>query len=246
MEQMKRHFDDFTFHARVMPVLVESIPFILVIGAKGLFVISVPETGTLITLAIISISLLYRLARDRGKHCEDKMVKHLGFMPTVLMLRFSDPHVGEVSKKEYHRRINKAFHLALPLKASDEKPEDDAQYEAAVRCLKNRANSDRNTEFRVYQELKEYHFFRNLCGIKPIAICIYGGLAFREFWVVQNFSIKNLFLHPFPDYITFLIFAAWVVLNCFVTQKGVEERSYSYGKALIETCERLPNVAADN
>ena len=245
MEQMKKHFDDFTLHARVMPVLVESIPFILVIGAKGIFVSNALEAGTMATLAIIAISLLYRLAWDRGKHCEEKMVERLGFMPTVLMLRFSDPHFGEVSKKEYHRRINKAFHLAFPLEAPDEKREDDAQYEAAVRSLKNRANSDRSTEFRVYQELKEYHFFRNLHGIKPIAIFIYGGLAFREIWVVQDFNMKDLFLHPFPDYITFLIFTAWVVLNCFVTQKGVEERSYSYGKALIESCERLPYEVAD-
>lgn len=245
MEQIKKHFDDFTFHARVMPVLVESIPF-LVVGAKGLIVSNALETGTMITLAIIVVSLLYRLARDRGKRCEDKMVERLGYKPTVLMLRFSDTHIGAVSKKEYHQRINKVFHLALPLEASDEKPEDDAQYEAAVRSLKNRANSDRSAEFRVYQELKEYHFFRNLYGIKPIAIGIYGVLAFREFFVVRNFSFVDLFLHPFPDYLTFLIFVTWILLNSFVTQKWVEERSYSYGKALIETCERLPNEFTDS
>lgn len=197
----------------------------------------------MIALSIIAVSLLYRLARDRGKRCEDKMVKRLRFMPTVLMLRFSDPHIGEVSKKEYHRRINKAFHLALPLEASDEKPESDAQYEAAVRCLKNRANSNRNTEFHVYQELKEYHFFRNLYGIKPFAICIYSALAVWEVLVI--FNAKDLFLHPIQDYFVLLVLVVWILLNCSVTQKGVEERSYSYGKALIESCERLTSESCE-
>lgn len=236
MVKLAKHFDDFTRQGRVMPVIVVSIPLILAALSKGFSLAVLVESGILLVAAI---SLLYRLVRDMGKRCEGRMTKRLGAMPTVIMLRFSDHTIGAVSKRKYHQRINEVFQLALPLEPSAETTESDEQYEAAVRSLKNRANSDRKTEFRVYQQLKEYHFYRNLYGIKPVVIVIYAVLAFRELWLIPDFSAEGLFLHPFPNYITLYIFALGILLICFVTRKGMEERSYSYGKALLESCERL-------
>ena len=36
-----------------------------------------------------------------------------------------------------------------------------------------------------------------------------------------------------------LSFSGWVETGSIVTRKGVEERSYSYGKTLLESCERI-------
>lgn len=239
MVKLSEHFDGFTWQSRVMPVLVACIPLFLAAIAKGFSFSGLVETGFMAVLLVAAISLLYRLARDMGKRREIKMTERLGAMPTVIMLRFSDANIGAVSKRKYHQRINEVYELALPLEASEETPESDAQYEAAALSLKNRANSDRKTEFRVYQQLKEYHFYRNLYGIKPVAIVIYALLAFRELWLIPDFSVEGLFLHPFPDHIALYIFALGALVFCFITRKGMEERSYSYGKALIESCERL-------
>lgn len=239
MVKLSEHFDDFTRQSRVMPVIVASIPLFFAALAKGLSFSGWVETGFMTVLLVAAISLLYRLARDMGKHCEERMDKRLEAKPSVILLRFSDPNIGAVSKRKYHQRINEVFGLELPLDASDETPESDGQYDAAVRSLKNRANSDREKEFRVYQQLKEYHFYRNLYGIKPVAIVIYALLAFRELWLIPDFSAEGLFLHPFPEYVSLYIFALGILLICFVTRKGVEERSYSYGKTLIESCERI-------
>ena len=127
----------------------------------------------------------------------------------------------------------------LPLEPAEERPEDDQQYDVAVRSLKNRANFDRSTEFRVYQELKEYHYFRNLHGIKPIAIGIYAALALREIMLIPGFSLKYLFLAPIPVYLSLMIFLFAIILGCLVTSRGVEERAFSYAIALVETCERI-------
>lgn len=239
MEKLTKQFDDFTWQARAMPVIVVSIPIFLAALAKGFAFSGWVETGFMTVLLIASISLLYRLARDMGKRCEIRMIERLGAMPTVIMLRFSDHTIGEVSKRKYHQRINEVYQLTLPLEPSAETLESDEQYDAALRSLKNRANSDREKEFRVYQQLKEYHFYRNLYGIKPVAIVIYVVLTFRELWLIPGFNAEGLFLHPFPNYITLYIFLLGILLICFVTRKGVEERSYSYGKALLESCERL-------
>ena len=144
-----------------------------------------------------------------------------------------------MSKQHYHQRLNEVYHLQLPLELAAERPEDDEQYDAAARSLKNRANFDRSTEFRVYQELKEYHYFRNLYGIKPIAIAIYIALTVRETMLIPDFSLKALFLNPIPDYLPLGIFLLAIILSCLVTAKSVEERAFSYATALVESCERI-------
>lgn len=239
MNEAKKNFDEFTWQTRVMPVLVAIVPLFFAAVAKGFSTLAWTEAGFMACITVVVLSLLYRLARNMGKKCERKITARLGAMPSVIMLRFSDSTIGTVSKQRYHERINKVYGLNLPLNISDESPEDDAQYDAAIRSLKNRANHMRDTEFRVYQELKEYHFFRNLYGIKPIACSVYLVLAIREIFLIPNFNIKNLLINPVPNYVTFLIFIVGILLTVLVTNKGVEERSFSYAKALIESCERI-------
>lgn len=239
MDNVKKNFDEFTTQTRVMPVIIVASPLILAAVAKGLTFPSLPETGFMAVIIVAVISLLYRLGRNLGKKCETRMVNRLGAMPTTILLRFSDTRIGTVSKQHYHQRINTVYNLHLPEKPAEERPEDDEQYDAAARSLRNRANFDRSKEFRVYQELKEYHFFRNLYGLKPIGIILYAVLAVREAILIPGFSLKSFFLTPLPDYLSFAIFLLAIILYCLVTAKGVEERAFSYAIALIETCERI-------
>ena len=95
MEKLTKHFDDFTWQARVMPVIVVSIPLFLAALAKGFAFSGWVETGFMTVFLIASISLLFRLARDMGKQCEVRMTERLGAMPTVIMLRFSDHTIGD-------------------------------------------------------------------------------------------------------------------------------------------------------
>lgn len=239
MGEGKKNFDEFTRQTRVMPVIVAAVPLFLVAVMKGVSFPGLSETGLMAAIAVATLSLLYRLGRNLGKKCEARIVSRLGAMPTTILLRFSDTRLSTVSKQQYHQRLNEVYHLQLPLEPAAERPEDDQQYDAAARSLKNRANFDRSTEFRVYQELMEYHYFRNLHGIKPIAIGLYAALALREVLLIPKFSLKTLFLAPIPDYLSLIIFLFAIILGCLVTSKGVEERAFSYAIALVETCERI-------
>lgn len=239
MDDTKNNFDEFTWQTRVMPVVVAAVPLFLAAIAKGFSFSGWTETGLMAAIIVAVLSLLYRIGRNLGKKCEARMVSRLGAMPTVIVLRFSDLRIDAVSKRRYHERLNKAYDLQLPLEPAEERPEDDEQYDAAGRSLKNRANSDRDTEFRVYQELKEYHYFRNLYGIKPIAIALYIVLTIREMMLIPDFSLKALFLTPIPNYLPLGIFLLGIIFGCLVTAKDVEERSFSYAIALVESCERI-------
>lgn len=59
--------------------------------------------------------------------------------------------------------------------------------------LRNYANSNRNKEQRVYQELKEYNFWRNLYGTKGIALVVYFLIIVREITLHGTIDIKIFF-----------------------------------------------------
>ena len=59
--------------------------------------------------------------------------------------------------------------------------------------LRNYANSNRNKEQRVYQELKEYNFWRNLYGTKGIALVVYLLIIVREITLRGTIDIKIFF-----------------------------------------------------
>jgi len=54
-------------------------------------------------------------------------------------------------------------------------------------------NSNRNKEQRVYQELKEYNFWRNLYGTKGIALVVYLLIIVREITLHGTIDIKIFF-----------------------------------------------------
>ena len=59
--------------------------------------------------------------------------------------------------------------------------------------------------------------------------------------VAEIAELKELFLHPYPDYIALIVIVlciAYVVF--FVNQKTVKQKGFDYAKTLIEVCERIP------
>lgn len=92
----------------------------------------------------------------------------------------------------------------------------------------------------VYEELKNYNFSRNLYGLKNIALVIYFFIGIREFLIIKNFSIVELVLMPYPQYISLLLMIGGAVIILFsARKKTVKNRAYDYAKALIETCNKL-------
>ncbi len=124
---------------------------------------------------------------------------------------------------------------------TNETLDDDQQYLSATTILRNYANSNRDKEPRVYQELKEYNFWRNLYGTKIIALLVYVIFAIREIFIMGTFNLKQVFLHPYPEYIALIIMALCIFFTVlFVNQKMVKQKGFDYAKALIEVCERIP------
>lgn len=238
MIKFNDYFDDFTFHARIMPVIVASIPLFAFALYKGIVISGIKE-GISYTIFIIAfIAFAARVCREFGKKYENKMYSQLGAMPTTIILRYSDCRIDNLTKTRYHEKLNQHIsNIVLPLC-----PEKDAdmQYITAINWLRKYANTNRDKELRVYQELKEYNFWRNLYGIKNVCILVYGLVAFREIIYIKNFSIKELLLEPYPVYIAFiLMLISLFVFVILVNKNTVKEKAFDYARTLLEVCDNI-------
>ena len=240
MNKVKNFFDDFTFHARVMPIMVVTMPIVIAAISKGILQGGWSENIGLILLSLVYFTMTSKIARNLGKSYEKKMYQQLGGMPSTIVLRFSNDTFDEVTKKRYHRKLNQFDGLVLPLDASDETSDTDLQYISASNILRNYANSNRNKEQRVYQELKEYNFWRNLYGTKGIALVVYLLIIVREITLHGTIDIKNIFLNPYPDYVVLILMTLYAVtFVLFVNKQTVIIKAFDYAKSLIEVCERI-------
>ena len=241
MNKLKDFFDDFTFYGRVMPIIVLLMPIIVLGIIKGIVQDCWLDSAILSTISLAFLSLTSKIARNLGKEYEKKMFKQLGGIPTTIVQRFSDDTFDNVTKQRYHKKLNQFNGLALPVDKSQETIDHDEQYTSAANILRNYANSNRDKEPRVYQELKEYNFWRNLYGAKNIAFFIYLLITIREIVIMDAFSLKELFLHPYPDYVSLIVLILCIIfIMFFINQKMVKQKSFDYARTLIEVCERIP------
>lgn len=230
MEFLKKNFDDFNIHARIIPALIIGLPLYVYIVITGMLNLSFLDLINNSIISIMLISIYYRVIRNLGKRCEKKMYKRLGSKPTTIVLRYSDNNFDDVTKTRYHKKLNENVSgLKLPIKKERETLEDDMAYESAINWLRNYANSNRETEYRVYQELKEYNFWRNL----------YGGK-----WIIFSnciiFIIIELFMKNYENNIIILLMAVICIFSCIcINKKVLEEKAFDYAKTLVEVCERL-------
>lgn len=243
MESVKKYFDDFVFAARVMPALTAGLPLLIIAVYNGIVANSWSEASTSFALAIILITFSAYIAREWGKNHEGKMFEDLGGMPTTIILRFSDYKIDSVSKVKYHQWFNDNLaDVSLPMSLTEEKVDStsDEKYISAMTFLRTYANSNRDRFPRVYQELKKYNFWRNLYGCKILAIVSYVILLLREFVVIDSFSLKEMFIAPFPKYVVLMGLLIWICLFCsIVTKKTVKRNAFDYAKTLLEIIDIL-------
>lgn len=241
MKFLKEHFDDFAFHARVMPVLVILLPILALGLFKGIINGDLFQNTLYITMITIFLALTSRVGREMGKKYEKSMYVELDGMPTTIILRYTDSTIDNLTKTRYHIKLNeKLIDLVLPICDKEEDSESDIKYISAMNWLRNYANSNRENEYRVYQELKEYNFWRNLYGTRIIAFLLYLFISVREILLIESLNFYNMLMNPYPNYIALLIMlGSMAMIFFFINKKTVKNKAFDYAKALIEVCERL-------
>ena len=89
-------------------------------------------------------------------------------------------------------------------------------YSSSMTYLRKYANSNRDVEPRVYQELKEYNYWRNLYGCKWISIIIYLLIAIREIIIIDSFNVRNIFFKTISGIYCFFANDYWNCYNVYI------------------------------
>ena len=244
LSMLKNFCDDFVLFGRILPVIMATLPVIIYGIFEGYITdkkVSIPFYGGIFVLILIGMG---KVVRIWGKNVENEMYEKLGAKPTTIVLRYSDSTIDMLTKTRYHKYINeKIKDMDLPIMVDDENEKSDIFYESAMNYLRKYANAHKDSEQRVYQDLKEYNFWRNLYGCKWIAIIMYAIIAVRELCLIDNFNVKDMFLNMYPTYVMFVFMIICIMLMCIVVNKNiVKQRAFEYAKSLAEVCERFVEV----
>ena len=239
---LKGIFDDFNFHARVIPALIIALPVYIFLILKKIILLEFGDTILInSSIFILLIIVFYKVIRNLGKKYEKKMYDELGAKPTTIILRYSDDTIDEITKTRYHKRLNeKVKELNLPTKRDDEVKEDDIKYESAINWLRKYANSNRNKEPRVYQELKDYNFWRNLYGGKDIILFSCLLCIIIENITLMRYEINQIIANPFPTSVPLIAMIVIFIVTCtIVNKKVVQNKAFDYANTLLEVCDSL-------
>lgn len=242
MKEIKSIFDDFNLHARIIPSLITVLPIYIYLILKNLINNSFIKYFWPSSIAyVLLVAIFYRVVRNLGKKYEEKMYKELGAKPTTIVSRYTNGVIDEQTKTRYHIKLNKKVQgIELPLSKEEENENSDAKYESAINWLRKYANLNREKESRVYQELKDYNFWRNLYGGKWIAILSCIIPIFIEIIQLEKGNIINLIKSPFPQANILFIMIGILIVCCFVINKRtVENKAFDYAKTLLEVCDSL-------
>lgn len=240
-ELLKEIGDTYNRRARIYPGMIVTLP-VTVLGI--VLVTSKPAWWTGAIFLVGSSGGSYfgsQLVRSAGRRKEQWLWESWGGPPTTQLLRFR----GSPNRTAINRRHDQLLRLFPDLSIPDEDAEivnpelADERYEVAVRALIERTR-DRQKFERVFDELCQYGFRRNLWGCRGLALClsVFGILAtavlawLRAQGTIQT-SLSGLTLAIAVNLLLLLTMA-------FVVRPDwVRESAEAYAGRLLATLETL-------
>ena len=164
--------DPYATYARAFPIYITISPIILV-----LFSI-LPEgfdwkLGGASAIVLLPLSYLCRqIGGDLGKKQEKNLWNKWGGPPTTRFLRHYNSEFNASTRDRIHAKLRR-FDLYVP--SQDEQDQDsqraDNLYASCIDELRRRTR-DRECFPRVFQELRDYGFRRNIFALKPYGITL--------------------------------------------------------------------------
>jgi hypothetical protein len=163
--------DSYTLQARVVPVLVVSLPPLVLLGAG---VISGTRLGVATGVVVTALAALAgQMGRDLGKGRESALWEDWEGEPTVRRLRYRAEDADRASVRRLHEQVERVIGQRLPSPVEEENSPAaaDRRYRGAVKSL--RALTRDPQRFGVLQaENANYGARRNLLGLRGIGIAV--------------------------------------------------------------------------
>lgn len=231
--------DKYSFSARVYPMIILLLPFIVIGIAYSISYKSYIETLTSLGVTGALVYLLSNLGRDRGKKIEPSLWKLWGGAPTTQILSFNNNLIPQDIKLRYHRKLNQLCPLQFTTSPDFEEsnPSDSKNlYESWTKYLISQTRDIKKYPL-LYKENISYGFRRNLLGLKSYGIVlIIISLLGNYFWQASSLGFQKILIYPKEFYISeailLIILSFWIL----IVKKGwVKIPAFAYAERLVET-----------
>ena len=236
---LKKFTDPYERKARLYPALVAVLPVVVAVALHTDWLTL--DVSNAVYVAIIA-GILFWLAgkaRDLGKAVEKRLVAQWGGMPSVTLLRHRDQRLDRYTKQRYHQAAEHLAGIPMPSTSDEERDPVDAdeRYRAVTSALLSRTRD--TTEYALlFKENINYGFWRNLRGLKPLALALAFLLVALGVW--HDFAlIRSFNLPDGPELVAVGIGAvALVAWGLTITDDAVHRAAESYALRLLEALEK--------
>lgn len=235
-------FDLYTFRARFVPAVVAVAPaFALASILVSWNNFGLPHIIATVAMAIL-LAVFSDVARRRGRAIEPAIIKKMGGLPSITMMRHSDTTFDSASKHKMHKFLGGKVGSKPPTKAqeADDSQSADDFYKRCGNWL--RENTRDTKRFKLlFDENVAYGFRRNLLGLKWPALALnIAVMAICAYLLSERapLNFNDGLTQKLLAVITIAVLHA-VYIVTFVSESGVVEAAKLYARQLLLCCEAL-------
>lgn len=219
-----------------LPILVLAILFSIQID-QHIHLLS--SFGVIAALSYLNA----QIGRKYGKQKEEALWISWDGAPSTQILRWRNPILDDNTKKRIHLKLQSVCPVK-PFPTSQIENSDpeiaDSAYESWVRFLIGKTRDIKKFQL-LFNENKNYGFWRNLWALKKASICLIICLIILVYvyyvWQCGNFNptiYPGLFF--WSEAFLFLLLFLWLFI---ITKDSVRIPAFSYAERLMETVNSL-------
>ncbi|CCB65517.1 hypothetical protein [Hyphomicrobium sp. MC1] len=235
--------DRYDINARLKPALLALLPAFIVVG----FWFPQARTLTGVGLGIVTTCgvtyLMAQTVRRLGRAVERSIGEQAGRLHSARLLTHSDTTFAAETKARYHAYLeNNGLNISS---LEEERLDPNQAFERARSAVDWLLNHTRPTakQSLLFDENIAYGFYRNLYGIKPLAIGIVIAAATTHvaLMVIAPLDATSLRTGALVAGLLVALLALWLF---FVSGSVVTDASLAYAEKLFSQCESPAPVAS--
>lgn len=237
---LKKFTDPYERKARLYPALVALLPVVVAVALYTDWLTF--DVSNAVYIAIIAGVLFWLSgkARDAGKAVEKRLVTKWGGMPSVTLLRHRDQGLDRYTKQRYHQAAERLTGIHMPSSSDEEQDPMDAdeRYRAVTSALLSRTR-DTNEYALLFKENINYGFWRNLRGLRPVALVL--AFLLVAFGVWHDFELIRSFNLPDGPELAVVSTGAFALIawGFTITDDAVRRAADNYALRLLEGLDKI-------
>jgi hypothetical protein len=232
-------FDRYDRNARLKPALLVLFPLLLLtaVWLREVWTIATALLGVVVFCGLLS--LVSRIARQRGRAVQKAIEKKLGGLPTTIALRHRDRTIDPQTKGRYHAFL-RANGCRIPF--TDEEALNpsaaDLDYRAGVTWLLEQTRD--KVRFRMLaDENIDYGFRRNTLGLKTIGTSVATLCLLADVTATLSTYLTTGAIQWAGVTLAVVLSLLVLVWTMVIKLDFVIDAGWSYATRLLATCDIL-------